>query len=123
LDYANLHAGLDASSTDGSKWIRVIETKDIQPDAFKRVQGSEVNSDWLEQDPDALREPIVIEKPDGLGMRMPDKGLTVADVSEIVGPLTPVEVIGQCTVSFASHVQFTTRRCIHTIQLSKLEPR
>jgi hypothetical protein len=96
-DYANLHAGLDALSTDGTKWLRVIETKDIKPDAFRRLQGSEVNSDWLEQDPEALREPIVIESPEGLGMRMPDKDFTVADVAEVVGPQTPVEVIGGLT--------------------------
>ena len=123
LDYANLHAGLDASSTDGNKWPRIIETKDIQPDTFKRFHGSEVNCEWLEQDPNAFREPIVIEKPDGLGMRMPDKTFTVADVTEIMGPLTPVEVIGQCTVPFAYRIQFTIHRCIHAIQFSKLEPR
>jgi hypothetical protein len=94
LDYANLNAGLDASSTDGTKWLRIIETKDIKPDAFRRLTGTEVNSDWLEQDPEALKEPIVIESPEGLGMRMPDKGLTVADIADIVGSHTPVEVIG-----------------------------
>ena len=96
-DYANLHAGLDALSTDGTKWLRVIETKDIKPDSFRRLKGSEVNSGWLEQDPEAFREPIVIESPEGLGMRMPNKDFTVADVAEIVGPQTPVEVIGGVT--------------------------
>ncbi|KAF8484388.1 hypothetical protein JB92DRAFT_3028837 [Gautieria morchelliformis] len=98
-DYANLHAGLDASSTDGTKWLRIIETKDIKPDAFRRLTGNEVNSDWLEQDPEALKEPIVIESPEGLGMRMPDKDLTVADIADIVGPQTPVEVIDVSTQS------------------------
>lgn len=75
----------------------MIETKDIKPDVFRRLKGSEVNSGWLEQDPEAFREPIVIESPEGLGMRMPNKDFTVADVAEIVGPQTPVEVIGGVT--------------------------
>jgi F-box/leucine-rich repeat protein 10/11 len=81
---------------DGSKWIRILETKEIKPNSFKRMKGSEVNVEWVEQDPDALKEPIIIEKPDGLGMRMPQKGFAVADVAEIVGPDTPLEVIGGC---------------------------
>lgn len=59
------------------------------------MKGLEVNIEWVEQDPNALKEPIIIEKPDGLGMRMPPKGFTVADVAEVVGPNTPVEVIGE----------------------------
>ena len=113
-DYANLHAGLDPSSTDGTKWVRILETKEIKPDAFGRLKGSEVTLDWLEQDPEAFKEPIVIESPDGLGMRMPDKDLTVADVAEIVGQQTPVEVIGDVlfyTQYFhLAHIYFQTCR-------------
>jgi len=58
------------------------------------MKGSEVTVEWLEHDPEALREPILIEKPDGLGMRMPHPEFTVADVAEAVGSDTPVEVIG-----------------------------
>ncbi|KAF8526841.1 jumonji protein [Hysterangium stoloniferum] len=93
LDYANLHAGIDPTTVDGSKWVGIIETKPIKSDNFRRLKGSEVNADWLEQDTEALKEPIVIENPDGLGMRMPDKDFTVATVAEIVGPQVPVEVI------------------------------
>jgi F-box/leucine-rich repeat protein 10/11 len=94
LDYANLHAGIDPASANGSKWVAIIDTKPIQPDNFRRLQGSDLNIDWLEQDPEALKEPIVIETPDGLGMRMPDSDFTVAKVAEVVGPQIPVEVIG-----------------------------
>ena len=40
-----------------------------------------------------MTEPILIEQPEGLGMKMPHD-LTVADVGELVGLDTPVEVIG-----------------------------
>lgn len=69
--------------------------KTIQPDPFKRMHGSEVAIEWLESDPSAMREPIVIEKPEGLGLKMPED-ITVTDIAEILGPSTPVEVIGEC---------------------------
>ena len=71
----------------------MMHGKTIKPDPFKRMQGADVTAEWLETDPTAMTEPIVIEKPDGLGMEMPED-LTVADVAEIVGADTPVEVIG-----------------------------
>ncbi|GJJ12487.1 hypothetical protein Clacol_006729 [Clathrus columnatus] len=99
LDYANLHAGLDPSTHDDNKWLRVIEVKDIKNDNFRRMKGSEITIEWLEQDQEAFKEPIVIEHPDGLGMRMPPKGFTVADVAESIGPETPLEVIDVSTQS------------------------
>ena len=74
--------------------------KTIKPDPFKRMQGADVTAEWLETDPTAMTEPIVIEKPDGLGMEMPED-LTVADVAEIVGADTPVEVIGTSSHVYA----------------------
>ena len=71
----------------------MMHGKTIKPDPFKRMQGAEVSVEWLHADPTAMTEPIIIELPEGLGMEMPED-LTVADVAEIVGPDTPVEVIG-----------------------------
>lgn len=94
LDYANLHAGLDPSTHDASKWLQIIATKDIKSGDFRCMKGSDVNTEWLERDPDALKEPVIIENSEGLGMRMPPKEFTVADVAECIGPETPLEVIG-----------------------------
>ena len=71
----------------------MLQGKIIKPDPFKRMLGSEVTMDWLESDSTALTEPIVIESPEGLGMRMP-QCLTVDGVVEALGESTPVEVIG-----------------------------
>ncbi|KAI0956925.1 hypothetical protein AcW1_005482 [Taiwanofungus camphoratus] len=95
-DYAGLHSGLEA---DPNRWLRMLEGKSIKDDPFKRMQGSEVGLEWLEADEDAMREPIVIEVPEGLGMKMPPKSLTVDEVAEIVGEETPVEVIDVATQS------------------------
>lgn len=72
----------------------MLQGKSIKPDPFKRMAGSNVTVEWLESDPAALTEPIVIESPDGLGMKMPE-GLSVDGVAEILGESTPVEVIGK----------------------------
>ncbi|KAF8163101.1 jumonji superfamily protein [Crassisporium funariophilum] len=88
-DYANLNSGL---GSDPNRWLRMLETKEIKDDRFKRLKGSELES-WLEDDEDAMREPVVIEKPEGLGMQMPDKELTVEDVAQLVGEDVPIEVI------------------------------
>lgn len=58
------------------------------------MHGSDLSLSWVEEDETAMREPIVIENPDGLGMKMPSSNLTVDDIAKLVGEDTPVEVIG-----------------------------
>ncbi|KAF7796792.1 hypothetical protein EIP86_007976 [Pleurotus ostreatoroseus] len=88
-DYAGLNAG---NEQDPDRWHRMMQGKTIKPDPFKRMKGADVTLEWLENDESAMKEPVVIEKPDGLGMKMPED-ITVSDVAEIVGEDTPVEVI------------------------------
>lgn len=72
----------------------MLEGKPILKDPFKRMKGEDVCLAWLEQDPHAMEEPIVIETPEGLGMKMPLEELTVANIAVILGEATPIEVIG-----------------------------
>ncbi|KAJ6547217.1 JmjC domain-containing histone demethylation protein 1 [Mycena capillaripes] len=95
-DYASLNLGL---TSDPNRWVRMLENKTFKPDKFKRMHGSEVTVEWLEEDDDAMTEPIVVEQPDGLGMKMPPTDFTVEDVAELVGEETPVEVIDVATQS------------------------
>ncbi|KAF8610108.1 Clavaminate synthase-like protein [Ceratobasidium sp. AG-I] len=93
LDYANIEAGLPSDQSDPNRWLDVIRDKTIHPDTFRRMKGAELTREWLEQDPLAMTEPVVIEDAEGLGMRMPDKEFTVDKVAELVGPDTPLEVM------------------------------
>ncbi|KAF7295182.1 Jumonji superfamily protein [Mycena indigotica] len=95
-DYANLSLGLNA---DPERWQRMLDNKKFKADQFKRMEGADVNLDWLEEDDTAMTEPILIEKPDGLGMKMPDEGLSVEDVAQLVGEDVPVEVVDVATQS------------------------
>lgn len=95
-DYANLNSGLESNS---NRWLRLLATKDIKDASFQKMQGSNVGMQWMEEDDTAMTEPIVIEKPDGLGMKMPSSDFTVDDVTELVGENTPLEVIDVATQS------------------------
>ncbi|KAJ6606638.1 jumonji superfamily protein [Mycena vulgaris] len=95
-DYASLNLGL---ASDPNRWVRMLENKTFKPDTFKRMHGSDVTVEWLEEDDEAMTEPIVVEKPDGLGMKMPPSDFTVEDVAELVGEESPVEVIDVATQS------------------------
>ncbi|KAI0316779.1 JmjC domain-containing histone demethylation protein 1 [Amylostereum chailletii] len=99
-DYANLHAGVGPSGS--SKWVELLDRKEFAKDSFKRMGGAEVSQQWLETDPSAMQDPIVVEKPDGLGMKMPSDDTTVARIAEIIGEDTPVEVIDVATQSSLS---------------------
>ncbi|KAJ7184115.1 jumonji superfamily protein [Mycena filopes] len=95
-DYASLNLGL---VSDPNRWMRMLENKTFKKESFKRMHGSDVTVEWLEEDEDAMMEPIVVEKVDGLGMKMPPSDFTVEDVAELVGEETPVEVIDVATQS------------------------
>ena len=56
--------------------------------------GSDLTEEWLYNDATAMSEPIIIEKPDGLGMVMPPSSLTVPEIANVLGSETPLEVIG-----------------------------
>jgi F-box/leucine-rich repeat protein 10/11 len=91
-DYANLDAGL---GSDSKRFLRMMEGKSILPHPFKLMNGGDVNLSWLEEDDTAMREPIIIEKPDGLGMKMPPSDFTADDVASELGEHTPLEVMGE----------------------------
>ena len=80
---------------DLNKWITVAQSKPYKPDTFRRMKGYEVGQEWLYADPKAMTEPVVIELPEGLGMKMPPKEYTIRDVAADVGPDIPLEVIGE----------------------------
>jgi F-box/leucine-rich repeat protein 10/11 len=73
----------------------VIQSKPIKDDNFRRMKGADVGLEWLETDETAMHEPIVVEDPEGLIMKMPPPEFTVQDVADQIGHETPVEVIGE----------------------------
>ncbi|GAA5824383.1 hypothetical protein JCM11251_000399 [Rhodosporidiobolus azoricus] len=120
IDYANLDAHLPASV---DKWTKVIAARTAEGKVvdgfaaqaeggggFRRfVTGEGVkDQSWLFGDGqggggEGFREPFVVEKPEGLGMKMPDGRITVRDVARLVGEKTPLEVIDCASQSSLSN--------------------
>lgn len=91
--FVQMHIILQTDALN-ARWLRMLEGKTIKPHPFKHMKGNELTVEWLEHDESAMTEPVLIESPEGLGMKMPGKDFTVRDVAETVGLDTPVEVIG-----------------------------
>ncbi|KAF9257816.1 jumonji superfamily protein [Marasmius fiardii PR-910] len=89
-DYANIELGIPS---DPNRWMNMMEGKPMKEDSFKRMKGGDVGLEWLTEDEDAMTEPILIESPAGLGMKMPEEDFGVEDVALLVGENTPLEVI------------------------------
>lgn len=81
LDYANLEANLPA---DPSRWLRVIETRQVTKDAFARMQAQDLDDEWL-WSASSFLEPFIIDKPEGLGMQMPSKDIGIQEIAQRVG--------------------------------------
>jgi hypothetical protein len=88
--------GILSDEGNAGRWQLLMQGKTIAKDSFRRMPGGELTLEWLEADPDSLKNPIIVETPDGLGMKMPPTDFSVDDVAEAVGENTPVEVIGSC---------------------------
>jgi len=101
---------------DVNKWISIAESKQYAPDTFKRLVGSDIGLEWILRDETAMKEPIVIEDPEGLGMKMPSIDLTVRDIANEVGPDTHVEVIGKASVS--ENLFLITLVCRRTVSVN-----
>jgi F-box/leucine-rich repeat protein 10/11 len=94
----------------------MLEGKQIAGDPFKRPEGADVGVEWLEGDEGAMTEPIIIESPEGLGMKMPSDDFTVDDIAELLGEETPVEVIGKlslCSIKVWTNTTQTLHRNQH----------
>ncbi|KAF9510800.1 hypothetical protein BS47DRAFT_1299804 [Hydnum rufescens UP504] len=90
LDYANLNDGVESNP---KRRLGFLATKPIKKHAFEYMKGQDVTMVWLGSDEKAMTEPIIIEHPDGLGMKMPEPGFTVRDVAKIVGSKEKVDVL------------------------------
>ncbi|RUP48423.1 hypothetical protein BC936DRAFT_144583 [Jimgerdemannia flammicorona] len=80
LNYADLDNGLAA---DEHVWGKILASKRFLSDTFPRKCGDEVTIAWVYET--GMRQPFIVESPEGLDMRMPDPSLSVRDVSALVG--------------------------------------
>lgn len=111
------HAWNHGIPTPTGNWLKLIQEPEkygaeIRIGDFPQVQGGLLSREWIESDVSAVasgeispeifygpnRRPVIVRSADGgieaMGGKLPDQGLTVADVAEHVGRNHPVDVIG-----------------------------
>ncbi|KAJ3192629.1 JmjC domain-containing histone demethylation protein 1 [Irineochytrium annulatum] len=94
INYSELNHG---AAEDEKKWVKLLSTKRFVPNKFKRLLGHEATAAWAKST--GIREPVIIEDPDGLGMIMPSSSLTVSQVADACGRDRVIEVMEVSTQS------------------------
>ncbi|GAA6024700.1 hypothetical protein JCM10207_009224 [Rhodosporidiobolus poonsookiae] len=97
IDYANLDQHLPASV---DKWTKVIAARaadrrirdGFEAGVFREMRSEEITDEWVYGD-GGMEVPFVVRRPEGLGMTMPEGGISVKEVAELVGRDHPLEVI------------------------------
>ncbi len=68
--------GVNIAAIDELKWSKILASRKFAHSlAFPRLNGHELTKEWVVRT--GLKTPVIIEKPDGLGMQMPPNTLTV----------------------------------------------
>ncbi|TPX67647.1 hypothetical protein SpCBS45565_g03619 [Spizellomyces sp. 'palustris'] len=94
INYSELNQGV---AVEEHRFTKLLKARSFAPDRFQRLQGRDVTLDWARTT--GLKEPIVIESPEGLDMCMPDKSLIVNQVADLCGREREVDVIEVATQS------------------------
>ncbi|KAJ3256810.1 JmjC domain-containing histone demethylation protein 1 [Chytriomyces hyalinus] len=68
---------------DEHKYAKLLRAKRFAPNRFPYVNGDTVSLEWLRRT--GMRDPFLIEDPEGLDMRMPPASLTVDQVADACG--------------------------------------
>ncbi|KAI8612775.1 hypothetical protein BC830DRAFT_1244445, partial [Chytriomyces sp. MP71] len=68
---------------DEHKYAKLLRAKRFAPNKFAYVDGDMVTMDWVRRT--GLREPFLVQNPDGLDMKMPPSSLTVDQVADACG--------------------------------------
>uniref|UniRef100_A0AAZ3PWG3 Lysine (K)-specific demethylase 2Aa n=1 Tax=Oncorhynchus tshawytscha TaxID=74940 RepID=A0AAZ3PWG3_ONCTS len=64
-----------------------LRSERFTSDRVKRMEGKDLTFEYIQRG--GLRDPIIFEKPDGLGIKMPDPDFSVNDVKIFVGKIPP----------------------------------
>lgn len=68
INYGNLNEGF---APDPSRFHKLAQSKTLTPHNFNSMKGTELTAEWLWSDPHAMTQPILIESPKGLDLKVP----------------------------------------------------
>ncbi|KAJ3160614.1 JmjC domain-containing histone demethylation protein 1 [Geranomyces michiganensis] len=72
INYNELNEGIPAEE---HRFTKILQARTFAQESFKRLKGNELTLKWARKD--GLREPVIVESPEGLDIKMPDKDLIV----------------------------------------------
>ncbi|XP_056135556.1 lysine (K)-specific demethylase 2Aa [Lampris incognitus] len=90
--------GISDEEIDGRRMFDLEEKVHSQrfgSDRIVRMEGKDLTYEYIQRG--GLRDPIIFEKPDGLGMKMPDSDFSVNDVKVYVGSRRMIDVMDVST--------------------------
>lgn len=70
----------------------MLSGKELQKFPVEIIQSGTLNQQWI--DKNGLEKPVLIEKADGLGLKLPDPSSNLSDIAGIIGHDFPIKVIG-----------------------------
>ncbi|XP_026102439.1 lysine-specific demethylase 2A-like isoform X2 [Carassius auratus] len=86
--------GLSDDEIDGKRTFDLEEklhSNRFGSDRVKRMEGKDLTYEYIQRC--GLRDPIVFERPDGLGIKMPEPDFSVNDVKSLVGSRRMIDVM------------------------------
>ncbi|TRY89954.1 hypothetical protein DNTS_001675 [Danionella cerebrum] len=90
--------GISDDEIDGKRTFDLeakLHSSSFNSDRVKRMVGKEFSFEYVQRS--GLRDPIIFEKPDGLGIKMPDSDFSVNDVKMFVGSRRMIDVMDVAT--------------------------
>ncbi|XP_059190229.1 lysine (K)-specific demethylase 2Aa isoform X2 [Centropristis striata] len=90
--------GISDEEIDGRRMFDLeekVHSQRFSSDRVLRMDGKDLTYEFIQRG--GLREPILFEKPDGLGIKMPDSDFSVNDVKMFVGSRRMIDVMDVST--------------------------
>uniref|UniRef100_A0A8C1BBI1 Lysine (K)-specific demethylase 2Aa n=1 Tax=Cyprinus carpio carpio TaxID=630221 RepID=A0A8C1BBI1_CYPCA len=93
-----MNDGLSDDEIDGKRTFDLEEklhNNRFSSDRIKRMEGKDLTYEYIQRC--GLRDPIIFERPEGLGIKMPDPDFSVNDVKSLVGSRRMIDVMDVAT--------------------------
>ena len=84
-----------AQGPSHNPWFDVAEAHKPIVDAFGYIRVEDLTQHWLENDPKALMQPFLIERPEGLDMKVLPADMQISEIADMVGRDRQLDVIGK----------------------------
>ncbi|KAJ3015584.1 JmjC domain-containing histone demethylation protein 1 [Thoreauomyces humboldtii] len=94
VNYNELNEGL---ATEEYRFTKILEARTFAKESFQRLEGKDLTVEWARRN--GLREPVIVDSPEGLDIKMPDRTLVVDQVADLCGRDRQVDAIEVSTQS------------------------